>query len=218
MTRNRRRRFPMVAKYYQTRMLLFVLSYMIIVIMFMAIFVFAPNFIQMADPSVPFNVQAAAAEKILYGHAALWPSLLALVILIGIHYFQVFHRFIGPMYRFSHSFNAIAAGDVSFQIQLREKDYLKNERDEINHMLSILSEQIGGAQKETAMAMMLVQQMAQAGGDLNGRKAISSDRLIELRERLGQLSETLGYFKTEDETKLTGDVEEDEQQTADGNT
>ena len=137
-------------------MLLFVLSYMVIVIMFMAVFVFAPNFLQMTDPNVPFNVQAAAAEKILYGHAALWPSLAVLVILIGIHFFQVFHRFIGPMYRFSHTFNAIAGGDVSFQIQLRQKDYLNLERDEINYMLNVLSEQIGNAKNETALAMALV--------------------------------------------------------------
>jgi len=200
MKRNRRRRFPIVAKYYQTRMLLFVLCYMVIVIMFMAMFVFAPNILQMTDPQTSLEVQVAAAEKILFGHAALWPALAVLVILIGIHFFQIFHRFIGPMYRFSHTFNAIADGDVSFQIQLRRKDFLNNERDEINHMLSILSEYIGSAKTETALAMGLVRKMEEVEGNENGLKPISGDRLMELGERLFRLSEALGYFKTEADT------------------
>jgi len=196
---NRRRLFPLVAKYYQTRMLLFVMSYMIIVIMFMAMFVFGPSFLQMKDAGVPLDVRVAAAETILYGHAIMWPSLAILVILIGIHFFQVFHRFIGPMYRFSHTFNRIAAGDVSFQIHLRRKDYLTNERDEINHMLSVLSEQIGSAQKDADLAMTLVQQIERAGIEENGRTPITNSRLTELREHLVHLSEALGYFTTEAE-------------------
>jgi len=215
MKRNRRRRFPIVAKYYQTRMLLFVLSYMVIVIMFMTMFIFAPNVLQMTDPNVPLNVQAAAAEKILYGHAALWPSLIALVILIGIHFFQVFHRFIGPMYRFSHSINLIADGDVSFQIQLREKDYLNLERDEINHMLSVLSQQIGNAKNENAMAMALVQKMEEVESNENGQKPISADWLMELRELIAQTSGTLGYFKTEADKKPEDAIQE-EKQSAEG--
>ena len=211
MTRNRRRRFPIVAKYYQTRMLIFVLSYMVIVIMFMAMFIFAPNFIQMSDPKMPFDVKAAAAEKILYGHAALWPSLVALVILIGIHFFQVFHRFIGPMYRFSHTFNAISDGDVSFQIQLRRKDYLNHERDEINHMLSVLSEQIGSAKTETALAMALVRKMEAVEVDENGLKPISGDQLLKLRELLAQTSGTLAYFKTESDPTPEEEIEEEKQ-------
>ena len=210
--RNRRRLFPLVAKYYQTRMLMCVMCYMILVIMFMAMFVFGPSFLQMRDAGAPLDVRAAAAENILYGHALMWPSLAVLVILMGIHFFQVFHRFIGPMYRFSHTFNRIAAGDVSFQIRLRRKDYLIHERDEINHMLCVLSEQIGSAKKDADLAMTIVQQMEKGGIDGSGRTPIPNGRLTELRELLVHLSEALGYFNTEAEQETKVQPEEAEEQ------
>ena len=216
MTRNRRRSFPLVAKYYQTRMLLFVMSYMMVVILFMGVFIFVPDFLQMTDSDVPPEVQAAVADRVLYGHAVLWPSLAILITLIGIHFFQVFHRFIGPMYRFSRAFNDIAAGDVAFRIQLRRKDFLDKERDEINHMLGVLSERIGGAQKETGRAMELVRQMGQTQDDDSGRTPTSGPRLTELRERLARLSETLGYFKTEEETEAPEKITEEKRAAADG--
>ena len=58
MTRNRRRLFPVVAKYYQTRMLLLVMSYMMIAIIFMAVFIFVPDFLQMTDPDLTPEVRA----------------------------------------------------------------------------------------------------------------------------------------------------------------
>ena len=214
MTRNRRRLFPFVAKYYQTRMLLFVMSYMMIVILFMAVFIFAPDFLQMTDPDVPPDVRAAVADRILYGHAVMWPLLAILVIWIGIHFFRVFHRFIGPMYRFSHAINDIAAGDVSFQIQLRRRDFLNKEREEINHVLSVLSKQIGGAQKEAAKAMALVGQMGQPEDAESGSPPLSGAQLIQLRERIARVSETLGYFKTEEEAELSEENAEEEQKTS----
>jgi methyl-accepting chemotaxis protein len=196
-------------------MLLFVMSYMMLVIIFMAVFIFAPDFLQMNDPNVPIDVRAAVADRILYGHAVMWPALAILILLIGIHFFQVFHRFIGPMYRFRRAFSDIAAGDVSFQIQLRRKDFLNIERDEINRMLSAISERIGGAQSETAEVMMLVRQMGQTEGDESGSTPMSGDRLVELRERLARLSETLGYFKTAKEAEASEEITEKERETAD---
>jgi methyl-accepting chemotaxis protein len=191
-------------------MLLFVMSYMMIVIIFMAVFIFLPDFLQMTDPDVPIDVRAAVADRVLYWHAVMWPLLAILIVLIGIHFFQVFHRFIGPMYRFSRAFKDIAAGNVSFRIQLRRRDYLNDERDEINRMLSVLSERIGGAQKQTADAMMLVREMEQPEGDKGGPAPISGARLIELRERLARLSEALGYFKTEEEVEASEKIAEEE--------
>ncbi len=211
MTRNRRRLIPLVAKYYQTRMLLFVMSYMMIVIIFMAVFIFVPDFLQMTDPDLPPDVRAAVADRVLYGHTVMWPSLVVLILLIGSHFFLVFHRFIGPIYRFSRAFNDITAGDVSFQIQLRRRDFLDKERDEINHMLGVLSKRIGGAQKEAAETLTLVRQMAEREGGESSRAPISGDPLIELRERLARLSDTLGYFKTAEEAVAAEETTEEDQ-------
>jgi hypothetical protein len=196
-------------------MLLFVMSYMLIVVIFMAVFIFLPDFIQINDPDIPADVREAVADRILYGHAVMWPLLAILITLVGIHFFKVFHRFIGPMYRFSRTFKDITAGDVSFQIQLRRKDYLNKERDEINDMLGVLSERIAGAQKETAEAMTLVRRMGQPEGDESGRTPASGAQLTELGERLARLSETLGYFKTEEEDEAPAEIAEEERGAAD---
>jgi methyl-accepting chemotaxis protein len=169
----------------------------------------------MTNPDVPPEVRAAVADRILYSHAVMWPTLTILVILIGIHFFQVFHRFIGPIYRFSRAFTDIAAGDVSFQIQLRRKDFLSNERDEINQMLSVLSERIGGARKETAEALMLVREMGQTEKDERGPAPIYGARLIELQERLARLTESLGYFQTAEEAEASEKITEEDRDTAD---
>ncbi|MFC1488625.1 hypothetical protein ACFL6B_02130 [Thermodesulfobacteriota bacterium] len=198
---DKRKRFRIVHKFYETRILIFVISYMVILILFMAVFIFIPNFIQLTDPRLPLEVQAAAAEKILEGHSGMWPALIALVVLVGIHFYQVFHRFIGPLYRFSAVFRQVAEGDLSFPVHLRKIDYLQEEKDEINRMLEVLSGRIGKAQQEINRALSLINYMEQTGAACGGQETSMIDRLIELRDLHERLNETLSFFQIKKESE-----------------
>ena len=197
----KRKRFRLIHKFYETRMLVFVISYMVILILFMAVFIFVPNFIQLTDSDLPIEVQVAAAEKILEVHSGMWPALLVLVVLVGIHFFQVFHRFIGPLYRFSVVFKQITKGDLSFPVHLRKKDYLQEEKDEINRMLEVLSDRIGKAQQENNQALSLINYMEQTEAPNGGQETSAIDLLIELRDLHKRLYENLGFFQINKENE-----------------
>lgn len=51
------------------------------------------------------------------------------------------HRFVGPLYRFRKSIQAIAAGEPVPLVQLRKGDYLMDLRDDFNRMLQHLEQQ-----------------------------------------------------------------------------
>jgi methyl-accepting chemotaxis protein len=194
-TDNQRQRFRLVHKYYQTRVLVFLICYLLIVAFFMATFIFLPNFLQLTDPRQSFEVQAAAAEKILSGHKGMWPSLLTLILLISIHFYIVFHRFIGPMYRFSDAFRRIGAGDLRYPVELRKRDFLTEERDEINHLMAALAERIAEIRHSQAETELAIEKLAQA---LNGQSATptsTQDHLAHLRALNQRLNDHLDFFK-----------------------
>jgi len=202
-TENRRKRYRPAFRYYETRILAFVVGYMILLVLFMAVFIFIPNFIQMTDPKLPFDVQAAAARKILEGHSGVWPALLALVVLVGIHFYRVFNRFIGPVYRFSDVFKKISDGDLSGPLHLRKNDFLQEEKDEINRMLEVLSDRIGNAQQDINQATGIINYIKQTEADVEygGQDKSMADRLNELSDLNKRLDENLGFFQINNENE-----------------
>src|SRR5207237_1408725 len=60
------------------------------------------------------------------------------------------HRFVGPLYRFRKTVQAITAGEKLDFVTLREADFLHEMKDELNAMLKVLEERGAVALKETA--------------------------------------------------------------------
>ena len=210
---NKRRYIPIVHRTYQYRFLAFTITYMIIVVFFMAAFVFVPEFMQMTDPDASFEVQSMAADKILYGHAKMWPFLFALIFLIGVHSLRVFARFVGPLYQFTRAFEKIADGDLGFRVQIRKGDYLADERDGINDMIESLSdrvEQVRLAKDEILWTLdRLEKEMASQD---SASVAAEKPQMGELRGRVEKLASALTAFtlqepeKEEDKESPNGDV------------
>ena len=124
--------------------------------------------------------------------------MLALIFLIGLHFYRVFQRFIGPIYRFSAVFTQIADGNLISPLHLRKNDYLQEEMDEINRMLELLSDRIGHAQQDINQATGVIdylKQTAAATTAYGGQEISLTDRLDELADLNKRLDENLCFFQ-----------------------
>ena len=120
----------------QYKLLLIVVGYMFIGILLSAVIMFLPSFIQLS--STDSSIQYAAAKEILALHKRFWPTIIIVTAVVGTHSLFLFHRLFGPMYRFKKTLEDVAGGDISYNIKLRKRDFLKKEELVINTLISSL--------------------------------------------------------------------------------
>jgi methyl-accepting chemotaxis protein len=147
MQRNKRRLFPVVDREKQYTFLAIVLTYIMITVAAMALSLFLPDVIMLFNKNLSPEIKGVAAEKMLLLHSRVWPGIITIIIIISIHWFRVFHRIAGPLFRFQKAYEQIGNGDLSIRVQLRKKDYLQPEKDGLNHMIEGLVEKIKPVQK-----------------------------------------------------------------------
>ncbi len=138
----KRRLFPLVNKSHQYRFLALIVIYSAIIGAVISAALLIPDIMRLQDPAISFEERAYAADKILTIHFRLWPTLLAVICIIGLHSFRVFHRFIGPLYRMTIALNQVEEGDLSFRLKFRSNDFLQQEEIEFNNMLTSVSDKI----------------------------------------------------------------------------
>lgn len=196
MTRNvKRYPYRVVNRSHQYRFLATILIYNLIIVGFLAIFLFVPDIIKMQDQNLSIEVRAIAADKILTLHSRLWPVVIALICVIGLHSFRLFHRFVGPLYRFTMAFKEVRDGNLYFRVKLREKDHLHEEAAIFNEMLDVISEKFGNIQ---AMGQDTLQLLNKLELDARDRQIESDmEHITSLRQRLDELVTSANYFKTE---------------------
>jgi len=131
----RRRRTYIVDESLQYRFLAILFIYCFIITIFILSFLFVPEFIKLNDQSLSLEVRAVAADRILMLHSRVWPAFISLIVILGLHSILLFHRIVGPLYRFRLAFEQIRQGNVSFRVKLRKKDYLHDEEEAFNNMI-----------------------------------------------------------------------------------
>lgn len=197
---NRRRKYPLVKQSHQYRFLALVLIYSSIVAVVMGGGLFVPDFVQMQDERLSLETRAIAAEKILTLHVRLWPVILALICVIGLHSFRVFHRFIGPIYRFEKTFQQIQTGNLYLPPPLREKDYLQTEYGELNKMISVLADKVRDIRSAAEDACASVNRIGKQNSEREIPSISERETIDELRRQLQTLEDTIGFFKLQDDT------------------
>jgi len=195
--RKRRRSYPLVNKSHQYRFLAIILTYNLIILGSLAVFFFLPDIITLKDQNLSFELRAAAADKILTLHCRLWPAVIALICLIGIHSFHVFHRFIGPLYRLTWAFGQVTKGNLSFRLRLRRKDYLHEEGDAFNKMLERLAEKIESTQIAGERALKELGKLKEETGEGNGWNESHKENLSRLHRNLEIMMDSAQYFQTQ---------------------
>lgn len=197
--RDQRRRSYVVNKSLQYRFLALIIIYSLVIVLFLAAFLFIPHIIRMQDESLSFHARAAAAEKILTLHVSVWPVLLFIICLVALHSFRSFHRLIGPLVRFRSVFGQVGNGDLSLKMKIREKDYLHQEEEALNNMIGMLSEKMKNIQQASADAMRSLNELEHRGSNLENSEETHKEMLRVHRQHLETLTDAAGYFKVKRE-------------------
>ena len=184
--KNRRRPYRIVMGSHQYRFLAIILVYNLIIVGFLAIVLFVPDIISLHNQDLSIEVRAMAAEKILTLHSRVWPTIIAMICLMGLHSFRVFNRFIGPLYRFTIVFRQIRDGYLDFRVNLRKRDYLHKEAAILNEMIETINKKLANIQ-ETVLETSIF---------LNKLESDDEENLTGLRQCLDELSASANYFKT----------------------
>lgn len=198
MTRNEKRQpYRLVNRSHQYRFLATILIYNLIVVGFLAIVLFVPDIIKMQDQNLSIEVRAMAADKILTLHSRIWPTIIALICFMGLHSLRMFHRFIGPLYRFTMAFKEVRDGNLDYRVKLRKMDHLHQEAAMLNEMLDVISEKLGNIQAMGQDTLQLLNKLEGDTMEKNGQIEPDRGRLTGLRQCLDELVASAGYFKTE---------------------
>ena len=194
----KRKKFPLRGRPRHLRLLAIVLSYNLLIIVFMAFSLFAPDVISLWDTSASFHEQAEAADRMLTLHTRIWPVMIALLCLIGLHSLRAFHRFLGPLHRFQESFIRVTNGDLSVRIKLRKGDLLGTEQDSFNAMMDVVEEKMNtshqACQEALASLNALEQKLAVSQGEQATRELLQAQR-----NSLKTLCENVGFFQIQEE-------------------
>jgi len=196
--RNRRQRFPIVDKSLQYRFLAMILVYGMIVIIFLFVFLFVPDIIQLQDESLSLEIRAAAADKILTLHARVWPTVITLMCVIGMHSFRVFHRFVGPLYRFRWAFEQVQNGNLGFRVKLRAKDYLRREEEALNEMIEMLAGKLRGIQLASLDAVKSLGKLEQKITKVSALTKPDKELLRVHRQHLDTVIDAARYFQLQE--------------------
>jgi len=175
----------------QHRFLAFQLAYFVAFVAIFATLIFGPLAIDLFATETSPTARAAAAEQFLALHLRVWPALLVILLLFGIHSLLVSHRFAGPLCRFRRTFEQVGDGDLTGRVVLRRHDYLKSEGEALDRMVGDLRERIRDLAAEAAALEREI-------GTLESRPDVARVAdLGPLREAHLRLRERLAVFRTE---------------------
>ena len=185
-----------VASSIQYRFFAISISYSFIIVCFFVIAVFVPDIIEMRDQSLDFAIRSSAASRILSKNLWVWPAILSLIIVLGLHSFLMFKKIAGPLYRFRRAFEELGRGNLLLNFKLRKKDYLHTEEEAFNDMVKVLSERLGSVKKSAEGMIKSIGELEQTVN--NGSEWTNSQiaRLRTHRHEIEKLIEAVDYFRT----------------------
>jgi methyl-accepting chemotaxis protein len=193
--RTRRKQYSIVDRSLQYRVLAIIVTYSLVIVLFLAICLFVPDILAMTEEDLSWELRAAAAEKLLTLHSRVWPAIIAMVCVLGIHSVRIFHRLIGPLYRFRWAFAEIAKGALNFRVQIRKNDYLHRENESLNEMIDALAGQCESMQQAGSRTLDSLTSLEQGSNSDHGGQKPNQELLRQHRQHLEDLLDQLKYFR-----------------------
>ena len=190
----RRRRTRIVNKSLQYRFLATVVIYGFIIVAFLSVYLFVPDFLKLHDESLSLEVRAAVADNILTFHSRIWPAAILLICVVGLHSILFFHRLVGPLYRFRWAFQKVREGELSLHVKIRTKDYLHQEEGVLNEMIEMLAGKVEGIQLAGLDALKSLGELEQKA---SGWEDTDKEILRLHRQHLDTLMDTTRYFQVQ---------------------
>jgi methyl-accepting chemotaxis protein len=193
--RTRRQKYSIVDRSLQYRVLAIIISYSLVIVLFLAICLFVPDILSMSNEQLSWEIRAAAADRLLTLHSRVWPAIIAMVCVLGIHSVRIFHRLIGPLYRFRWAFAEIAKGALNFRVHIRKNDYLHRENDSLNEMIDALAGQCESMQQAGSSALDSLTALERGSNKGSGRDNADQQLLRQHRQHLEDLLDQVKYFR-----------------------
>ena len=193
--RTRRQQYSIVDRSLQYRVLAIIVTYSLVIVLFLIVCLFVPDIIAMSNEDLSWEIRAAAAEKLLTLHSRVWPAIIAMVCVLGIHSVRIFHRLIGPLYRFRWAFAEIAQGALNFRVQIRKNDYLHRENESLNEMIDALAGQCESMQQAGSRVLDSLTALEQGSRKDSGGDNPDQKLLRQHRQHLEDLLDQLKYFR-----------------------
>ena len=192
----KRNPYRIVNKPHQYRMLAAVLFYTIVLAVFLAFVFLLPDVLTIYDKTLGIEIRANASERILTLHSQAWPTIIAMICLIGLHSVRWFSRSIGPLYRFALAFREARDGNLGYHVILRKKDHLHREALLYNEMIDLISEKIAEIQAAGHESLQLLVEMEKGINKMGAQDETDTTNTDTLRKRLECIVASAGYFRT----------------------
>lgn len=200
--RTRRQQYSIVDRSLQYRVLAIIVVYSLVIVLFLAVCLFVPDILAMTNENLSLELRAAAADKLLTLHSRVWPAIVAMVCVLGIHSVRIFHRLIGPLYRFRWAFAKISKGELDFRVQIRKSDYLHREKESLNQMLDALASKCENIQQVGLRALDSFKAVEQAANTVGGGHNFDQKLLLTHRQHLEELVDQVQYFRISPEENV----------------
>lgn len=207
MKQNQRRAFRVTSSL-QYRFFAISITYSFIIACFFAVAVFVPDMVEMRDQTLNPAIRGIAASRVLSKNLWVWPAILSLIIVLGLHSFFMFKKIAGPLYRFRRAFNELGSGNLPLGFKLRKNDYLHTEGEALNDMIKVFCERLGSVIQATEGAVKSIGELEQTAKKGNGWTDPQISLLRTHRQELEKLVEAVHYFRTaggEQKTSNTGE-------------
>lgn len=202
MEQNNRRKFSniLIDRDLQIRIMANSIIYMICVSLVIIAIILYPLINDMIF-SQDLETQYTAAQHFLVIAQKVIPALLAIFLLFISHQLIITHRICGPIINFTNIFSGIAKGDLSRKVRLRKHDYLKDEGDRINEMITSL---VGVIEKIAADNNKLKEDMESITVNINDHavkeKVMNSLEIIKADAQC--VSRSLSYFRIPEKNQI----------------
>ena len=192
MNHNRRKAFVATSSL-QYRFLAMILVYCFAVVCFFALAVFVPDLIEMEDQSLSLAARGNAATRLLIKTSWVWPSVLSLILILGLHSFFAFQKIMGPLYRFRCTFQELGNGNLKCNVKIRKNDYLHTEEEALAGMIKSLAAKLTDLKDAAEEARTSLGRLEQAtDGD---QESSDMRKLLALhRESLDRLASEFQFF------------------------
>jgi len=205
--KEKRHKYSIVDRSLQYKFLAIILIYSAAIVCFFAISLIVPDILNMINKNLSAEMRAAAAQRIHSLHYRLWPGVIALMCLVGIHSMRIFHRLVGALYKFRLAFLKISKGDLSFRVMLRKKDYLHREKAMFNEMIGVFTEKWGSMQIAVQDALKSLGVLEQAVKEKSEWRDADQQLLQMHRQYLEVLADHAQYFQPKEGEKQEQDRE-----------
>jgi len=134
-----RRRNLLIHPTYQLASALTAIVYILAYSMLLGFLIFLPLEWEFSA-AVDFPEQLELAQQILRLHGRVWPSILIIALLVGIHAVLGAHRTAGPLFRLQETLRAYARGEFGLRMRLRRADRFRELETCVNELGASLEE------------------------------------------------------------------------------